>query len=461
MTQEAITPRALKCPITQQTFNEPVLAPDGHTYEKAALDQWDKHSKGLSPVTGQPMANLPRVQNATLARALADFREHRHQPGSQRDEWKRHTESSISYEPLTLPVRLSDGHDYNQDEAVHVIGATGRSPFAAQAFEDTEVLRPNLALQTLSADVHGLDSPAYPELPLRIERLLPPAPMNFEPPDVVVMERILTYVRGPLLRGEPLDDVETLPVLKLVLKSDIAGAAVILKQTIDAIVAKERRSFGVPFMFEGARLWNWALPKPVEKLVSDASSHLHAIVACVSALSLNGAEDITINRFVEACAAFLAPRHDIGLLSAKAGLRASIAGGGLIATSYGLGWFAGSPWCSIANQGILHGATLGVFLAERAIILAKTHRPVALRDAQRGQVAPSWALTAASLVTRGGSMMAAAAGAGAALAMVLPVGWVTSDAEQHYPQVMAASCVLSAALVMAPRAAWLLSSAEV
>ena len=45
---------SLTCSITCERFVDPVLAPDGHTYERAALEQWLKTRK-ISPLTGNPM----------------------------------------------------------------------------------------------------------------------------------------------------------------------------------------------------------------------------------------------------------------------------------------------------------------------------------------------------------------------------------------------------------------------
>ena len=36
----AATPDAFKCPITQERFFDPVVAADGHTYERIAIERW-------------------------------------------------------------------------------------------------------------------------------------------------------------------------------------------------------------------------------------------------------------------------------------------------------------------------------------------------------------------------------------------------------------------------------------
>jgi hypothetical protein len=42
------------CPITYELFREPVVACDGHTYEKAAIEKW-LTQKDTSPRTGEKM----------------------------------------------------------------------------------------------------------------------------------------------------------------------------------------------------------------------------------------------------------------------------------------------------------------------------------------------------------------------------------------------------------------------
>ncbi|CAF1528862.1 unnamed protein product [Rotaria sp. Silwood1] len=44
----------LRCPITYELFRDPVLAPDGHTYERHAIEQWIQNH-GTSPITRQPL----------------------------------------------------------------------------------------------------------------------------------------------------------------------------------------------------------------------------------------------------------------------------------------------------------------------------------------------------------------------------------------------------------------------
>lgn len=52
----------LSCPITKTIMQDPVVAPDGHTYEREAITSWLR-SHGKSPVTQQPMSIAALVPN--------------------------------------------------------------------------------------------------------------------------------------------------------------------------------------------------------------------------------------------------------------------------------------------------------------------------------------------------------------------------------------------------------------
>ena len=51
-------------------MKEPVIAADGHTYERAALEAWLLHSS-TSPVTGDPLAHTRIVPNVLIRSAIA------------------------------------------------------------------------------------------------------------------------------------------------------------------------------------------------------------------------------------------------------------------------------------------------------------------------------------------------------------------------------------------------------
>ncbi len=50
---------------------DPVIAADGHTYEKAAMENWLQRSD-MSPVTGLPLANDKLLLNIAISCAITD-----------------------------------------------------------------------------------------------------------------------------------------------------------------------------------------------------------------------------------------------------------------------------------------------------------------------------------------------------------------------------------------------------
>lgn len=64
----------LFCPITFEIMKDPVLASDGHTYEREAIERWIKEKK-TSPVTRQPMTSATLTPNYSIKHLIAQFAE--------------------------------------------------------------------------------------------------------------------------------------------------------------------------------------------------------------------------------------------------------------------------------------------------------------------------------------------------------------------------------------------------
>jgi hypothetical protein len=45
----------LACPLTKRLMRNPVVASDGYTYERAAIERWMASSGARSPITGAPL----------------------------------------------------------------------------------------------------------------------------------------------------------------------------------------------------------------------------------------------------------------------------------------------------------------------------------------------------------------------------------------------------------------------
>jgi hypothetical protein len=62
----------LVCPITQELFSEPVMAGDGHTYERTAIENWFQIKK-TSPHTNLVLTNKNLQTNWLICSLLAKF----------------------------------------------------------------------------------------------------------------------------------------------------------------------------------------------------------------------------------------------------------------------------------------------------------------------------------------------------------------------------------------------------
>lgn len=73
---EALIEAESMCPILHERMQEPVLAADGHTYERGAIERWMSTSF-TSPMTGAPLSHRYLTQNYALNRIIASFEAHR------------------------------------------------------------------------------------------------------------------------------------------------------------------------------------------------------------------------------------------------------------------------------------------------------------------------------------------------------------------------------------------------
>src|SRR6185295_14103074 len=72
MAPEPVATPAAICPITQEPFVDPVITCDGHSYERAAIEDWFARGNCTSPATGAELATLALTPNFALrAHALA------------------------------------------------------------------------------------------------------------------------------------------------------------------------------------------------------------------------------------------------------------------------------------------------------------------------------------------------------------------------------------------------------
>ncbi|EKX39780.1 hypothetical protein GUITHDRAFT_154289 [Guillardia theta CCMP2712] len=65
-------PKEFVCPISHDVMQDPVVALDGHTYEREAIEEWLKRSC-RSPMTGQMMMGDEVIPNFTLRSMIHNF----------------------------------------------------------------------------------------------------------------------------------------------------------------------------------------------------------------------------------------------------------------------------------------------------------------------------------------------------------------------------------------------------
>jgi hypothetical protein len=66
--------KELTCPITHELLHDPVIAEDGHTYERAAISKWFSQGKTRSPVTNEEVTGTRLVPNLSVKKLVDHHR---------------------------------------------------------------------------------------------------------------------------------------------------------------------------------------------------------------------------------------------------------------------------------------------------------------------------------------------------------------------------------------------------
>lgn len=67
-------PKQYVCPITKKLINDPVVAADGYSYEKAAINLWFETNHNNSPIDNSRLKNLDLNPNQNLKQTIQEFR---------------------------------------------------------------------------------------------------------------------------------------------------------------------------------------------------------------------------------------------------------------------------------------------------------------------------------------------------------------------------------------------------
>jgi len=76
-------PNEFICPLTLEIMDDPVIASDGHTYERHAILQT---RNSLSPMTREPIDKTKLIPNRALKNAIQRYNEENEK---QKEEWGR------------------------------------------------------------------------------------------------------------------------------------------------------------------------------------------------------------------------------------------------------------------------------------------------------------------------------------------------------------------------------------
>uniref|UniRef100_A0A8C3K4Q2 WD repeat, SAM and U-box domain-containing protein 1 n=1 Tax=Calidris pygmaea TaxID=425635 RepID=A0A8C3K4Q2_9CHAR len=68
-------PDEFLCPITRELMKDPVIAADGYSYEKDAIEKWISNKRRSSPMTNLPLPTLVLTPNRTLKMAIGRWLE--------------------------------------------------------------------------------------------------------------------------------------------------------------------------------------------------------------------------------------------------------------------------------------------------------------------------------------------------------------------------------------------------
>ena len=70
---DALIPENFICPLTLDAFDDPVVARDGHTYSRAAIE---RHFtvRQTSPMTNERLESTPLLLKHTLRKAIEEWR---------------------------------------------------------------------------------------------------------------------------------------------------------------------------------------------------------------------------------------------------------------------------------------------------------------------------------------------------------------------------------------------------
>ena len=98
-------PANFTCSITGGTFVDPVIADDGHTYERTAISRWLR-DHDTSPLTNKNLRSKKLVPNHTLQSIIAAWKEQGYQHQAEHANFKNLIEAPQIDAQMTMSTRF-------------------------------------------------------------------------------------------------------------------------------------------------------------------------------------------------------------------------------------------------------------------------------------------------------------------------------------------------------------------
>ena len=158
------------CPITQEIMTDPVIAADGFSYERTAIEQWIKvkGNAALSPCTGQPLAHTQVIPNITLKNAIQDYHslidQEQQKQGQQGKPFVKHHNEQFSHSYNKIAQLEEKTEQIQRDHAANVIKRAFKSVTLRNLVSKKHLGKEHEDLDRLLEDAQGKKTQAIKKL---------------------------------------------------------------------------------------------------------------------------------------------------------------------------------------------------------------------------------------------------------------------------------------------------------
>lgn len=133
-------PNEYFCPITHQLMKDPVIATDGYTYERCAIERWFQGGHGRSPMTNMPLATQTLIPNQTLKNMINNLTEDQKKRVEKKD-------LALAYE-LQIQELKTRLNNLNTKEKKHP-GFTSPVPFFQSEYSKYNISNTAMAITAM------------------------------------------------------------------------------------------------------------------------------------------------------------------------------------------------------------------------------------------------------------------------------------------------------------------------